>query len=244
MSTVYFHSQDQNLQEDFHLWGIYRHRAARLTSEFFRSVLDLHSSVMRSRIFSMSRDPTARRNLERIGDEHLIGGFIANQEGVLWWNGHPVSGLDLQLNTALVAGSAPVQFLARLHGTCEIFGFIREENRAWLADLIDRGVSTGIMDEDSRCPDNGWTALAKHLREGFGNVVTSYSVCSQFPPFDSDREEKSNWDEAFAEIPKDLEISPETLGIQGFGHGLSAFDLRQEDWEARLDRVFPPKRAA
>lgn len=243
MSTVYFHSQDQNLREDFHLWGIYRHKAARLTSELFRSVLDLHSSVMKSRIFSMSRGPAAGPVLERIKDENLISAIIANQEGVLWWNGHSVSGLDLQLNTALVAGSAPVQFLARLHGTCEIFGFIRDKNRAWLADLIDRGVSTGVMDEDSRCPDNGWTALAKHLREGVGDVVMSYSVCSRFPPFDSERDETSDWDEAFAEIPKDLEISPETLGTQGFGHGLSAFDLRQEDWKARLDLVFPPKRA-
>jgi hypothetical protein len=41
-----------------------------------------------------------------------------------------------------------VRFLARLHGQCEVHGWVAGKNRAWLADIIETGRETAILRDD------------------------------------------------------------------------------------------------
>jgi hypothetical protein len=79
----------------------------------------------------------------------------------------------------------PVQLAARLHAQCEIHAWVDGPNRAWLADIIDEGVETGIMRPHPDMDDiekTGWQAVTTLLRRTDSEpVVTSYSVCEQFP---------------------------------------------------------------
>ncbi len=84
---------------------------------------------------------------------------------------------EKQLNTAILIGNDAVILLARLHGQCEIHGYVEGPNRAWLAGIVDGGLASGILRESM-----GWEGVAELLRASEeGPVVTSYSVTDSFP---------------------------------------------------------------
>lgn len=107
--------------------------------------------------------------------------------------GHRLHSSNLDLNTALVAGSDPVRLAAKIHGWCEIHCWVEGPDREWLAGLIDEGLEAGIYRRGlwySDVPDGprdkwssqGWEEVQALLREAAdGPVVLSYSVCDQFP---------------------------------------------------------------
>lgn len=81
------------------------------------------------------------------------------------------------LNTVLATGDDTVKLLARLHGQCEIHCYVEGQYRFWLADIMERGRSTGLYR-----PDQGWEGVMEHLRKDKDEpVVCSYSVCEGFP---------------------------------------------------------------
>lgn len=81
------------------------------------------------------------------------------------------------LNTAIALGSRPIQLLARLHAQCEIHAWVDGKDRAWLADVIEEGRRSGVLRARA-----GWEDVVELLRSrDDGEVVTSYSVCEQFP---------------------------------------------------------------
>jgi hypothetical protein len=106
---------------------------------------------------------------------------------------------DLDMNTALVAGSDPVRLATKIHGWCEAHCWVDGPDRAWLADIIDEGLRVGIFRRglwyvDRPCdgppseqPDRqwspqGWDDVTGLLRERDDEpVVMSYSVCDSFP---------------------------------------------------------------
>lgn len=91
--------------------------------------------------------------------------------------GESVSTFTVALNTALVIGSDPIKFLARLHGQCEVHSWVDGPNRPWLADIIESGSKTRILREYG-----GWQSVLKLLRSRADEpVVMSYSVCESFP---------------------------------------------------------------
>ena len=91
-----------------------------------------------------------------------------------------VSAWDIQLNTALALGSDPIKLCARLHGQCEVHAYVEGANRTWLADIMQNGRDKGILRENM-----GWEETIAMLRERDDqSVVTSYSVCDQFPNID------------------------------------------------------------
>jgi len=84
------------------------------------------------------------------------------------------------LNTLIAEGSDPMILAARLHGQCEVHCYVEGKNRAWLAEIVDRGVGAGIY--GAPWGYDGWPALAAHLRARDDEpVVTSYSVTEGFP---------------------------------------------------------------
>lgn len=100
--------------------------------------------------------------------------------------------LDVGYNAALVTGSRPIQLAAKLNAYCEVHAYVEDPHRAWLADVIDEGLRTGVYRRTLRYhvapteppaeEDQGWTDVVALLRVADDQpVVTSYSVTDWFP---------------------------------------------------------------
>jgi len=175
---------------------------------------------------------------------------------VLAHHGEPLESFTLLLNTALVLGSDPVCLAARLHGQCEIHAYVEGPRRAWLADVIEAGLDSGVYrlglravyaDGSPREPfPTGWTAVIGLLRQCSDEpVVTSYSVTDGFPNPDAagwlsddpdgegwyDLAPGEQWARSLAGLRGDpitrREVSPESLRAP-YGHSLSLFDVFRE----------------
>lgn len=161
----------------------------------------------------------------------------------------------LGLNTAIASGSPTYAFMARLHAQCEIHMWVAQENRAWLADLIDNSLKQNILrkalhrkdlDGTYAKPESmGWEKIVTLLRsEVPGPVVTDFSGTDSFPSPPPDWEPKhqgpdeghryeafyaldfeEQWDLVFAHLSPTLEVTPENLTEQGFGDGYSWYDV-------------------
>jgi hypothetical protein len=148
------------------------------------------------------------------------------------------------LNTALAAGSDPVKLGARLHAQCELHCWVDGPNRAWLADIIERGLKTGIFREGLR-----WDAVVELLRSADDEaVVMDYSVTESFPRRDMDPESagydqetgedlwyelphEERWDRCMALLRAEEhpgfgdEISPENWDGFHFGEEFNGYQL-------------------
>lgn len=102
---------------------------------------------------------------------------------------------DVSLNTALAEGPDAVALAAKIHGLCELNGWIDGPDRKWLADLIDDSLQAGVYRHglwyepaagaQRKWSDQGWGDVTALLRESDdGPVVMSYSVCDGFPNSD------------------------------------------------------------
>jgi hypothetical protein len=245
MSRVYFHTQHEGPAE---LLGAERAHAGITVSNLFmahlradwdtpsapspiRRLLPPDSYITRIPLGTSTWERTLRiwcSTAMMQGDEFH---FPDGRRGDPW---------HVALNTAIVAGSDPVRLLARLHAQCEVHGYIDGPDRAWAADLIQAGRRDKILHRDT-----GWENVVTLLQAGdTGRVFMSYSVTDPFPnPTAADYpygdawyalDPDQQWRLAEAQVTQDatLRIAPETLGAQGFGLGLSAFDLNEmfTDW--------------
>lgn len=259
MSRVYFHSEDGTAE----LLGCERAYAGCLVNDLALGLLSLRSVQTRERLSSLV-DP--RHYAHRLADTDerwamsYATSFAVASGGLVTWKGRKVDPFDLALNTAMLVGSDQVRFLARLHGQCEIHGYVQGSNRAWLAGLIREGRASELYR-----PDMGWEKVADLLASSdSGPVVMSYSVTDGFPSYrhavESDRvfgvdedlcEEYYNTLGSAArwamgrrwlrQQPISLEIHPGRgytgFGRYRFGHGLTVLDLLAPDYADRLDRA-------
>lgn len=162
---------------------------------------------------------------------------------ILVVDGKAVNVFSASLNTAVVMGSDPIILSARLHGQCEIHTYVEGANRAWLADIVERGRKSGVFRSDM-----GWESVIEHLRERDDEpVVTSYSVCYQFPnasaagwkPDKVNEEGDGDWD-AYYDLPNDerwrmgmealrakpyMEMRPDHWSNYYFNDGTTGFSL-------------------
>lgn len=107
--------------------------------------------------------------------------------------GHRLTTANVELNTALVAGSRPVQLAAKIHGWCEVHCWVEGPDRAWLAEIIAEGLAAGIYRRGlwyadrpdaprDKWSSQGWEEVTALLeRRDDEPVVMSYSVCESFP---------------------------------------------------------------
>lgn len=94
----------------------------------------------------------------------------------------PVRAWDVTLNTAIAEGPDPIRFFARMHATCEIHGYVEGPNRAWLADIIDQGLTVGLYRTDALREWGRWQGVTELLRSRDDEpVVMYYSVTRGFP---------------------------------------------------------------
>ena len=152
---------------------------------------------------------------------------------------------DVALSTAVAIGNDQLRLLARLHAQCEIFGWVAGQDREWLAGIIADGLTTGLLREGV-----GWQEVAAMLEADTKEpVVTSYSVTESFPDAwwvaeaegnpitpetQEEREEqwyslsdKERWRRAVPLLPKGAPRWCVQNWGNGFGHGLTVWDLRR-----------------
>jgi hypothetical protein len=158
-------------------------------------------------------------------------------------DGTPLDNFSLVLNTVLAIGSDAMCLLARLHAQCEIHAYVEGPHRSWMADLIQEGLDSKLYRASLR-PGNvdgtrgephgqGWEELITLLRaRDDAPVVTSYSVCEQFP-----NAETARWEtpEGY-ELPADEFYPDESEEDRADrAHDQSWYDLTDEQrWDAAI----------
>jgi len=259
VSRVYFHSPSGEAE----LRGSERAYAGCLVDRLALACLDPDGFDMRERLLPLV---PLTSYLHAVKAEHFPRSFET------WWGRHPLRAhprwgdvpydtFTMSLNTAVVMGSDTIELLARLHGTCEIHGYVEGEHREWLAEIIDEGRETKVLR-----PDQGWEDVAALLRSrGDEPVVMSYSVCDQFPDAalaiaagtwsapegDEDHDAWYNltaeeqWRLAMDGLRRtgegSVDVHPEMWGIRGFGDPvLTVFDLVESLYAATPPAGTPP----
>lgn len=146
-----------------------------------------------------------------------------------------IDSFTLSLNTAMACGGDALRLCARLHGQCEIHAYVEGPNRAWLAEIIEGGMESGILRRQVRDYPTGWESVTRLLRErDDAPVVTSYSVTDSFPNagvagWEGDGDawydlpEAEQWRRALDGLRDDvgytLELKPENWATYHFGCG-------------------------
>lgn len=105
--------------------------------------------------------------------------------------GVQLGSMNVDLNTALVAGSDPIRLAAKIAGWGEAHAYIEGPDRAWVADIIDQALDAGLYRRTLRSADldgapressQGWEGVQELLRQRDDEpVVLSYSVADPFP---------------------------------------------------------------
>lgn len=167
-------------------------------------------------------------------------------QGDLRANDKSVDTFEISLNTAWAIGGDALRLMARLHGQCEVHCWVEGQNRKWLYDIIAAGRKSGLLRGKQ-----GWEEVAAFLvSRDDCPVVCSYSVCEQFPnfgclpgdhPLKQGKDENASeqfyelddseaWSACMQELRAQgsgLEMRPDKWGGFYFGHGATAFSLRQ-----------------
>lgn len=234
MSSICFHAADG---VDVRIGGRERAYMGCLVNDLLSQVLQLD----RSR-WSMKPDEIAKWLALLPADHYLQRSPHVDREalGLTFRGGdcevkigdrteHP---FVLGLNTALRMGGDAVKLSARLHGACEIHTYVEGEDRAWLADIIERNLGRVLRRETQGY--EGWAGVVELLRAGSHSpVVSSYSVGESFPSGGR------SWDEAMAELRETheaaaagdgfgLRLDPATWDEYVFDSGLDAWDVLRE----------------
>jgi hypothetical protein len=166
--------------------------------------------------------------------------FSVNSGDLIVHKDQCIDSWTISLNTAMALGNDVMRFLARLHGQCEIHGYVEGPNRLWLANIIWRGLQSGLYR-----PEMGWDRVGAILRlRDDEPVVMSYSVCQSFPNYDIAGWAKDDEGDGFYELTKyeqwhlamtnlraqdrGLELKPDNYEAYRFGHCITAFDVVAE----------------
>ncbi|MBI2097280.1 MAG: hypothetical protein HYT40_04035 [Candidatus Sungbacteria bacterium] len=254
MSKLYFYSQSG----DAEVYGTERHWFNWLCHKMLLAILDLGSDT-ESRPHPLRQAfPANHYTTHYYGKEWatnaenaIIAGGISDPDFRLTIGDRKSDFWTAALNTALAIGGDPLKLAARLHGQCELHAFVEGTNRAWLADIIEAGRQRNIFRANT-----GWESVIELLRSSSeGPVVTSYSVCEQFPneviaveegvwsPPETANEDED--DDAWYGLPETeqwrfamdalrirnqahdykIELKPDDWADYHFGDGVSAFDI-------------------
>jgi hypothetical protein len=254
MSSVAFHSPDH---ETVRVGGAERAYAGRLCDRILHGVLDYAS-------FPSMEDSTLSRLKRMIKPDHYLAKYVTSRDDAgliqglsnaiggygecLYWNGQPVRGFSLALNTAIVLGSDPLRFSARMHGSCEIHGFVQGEHRAWLASIIDAGMASGVLRAAPQTQYGNWPAVVAMLQTSTATpVVMSYSVTESFPNFavtsghdfeekpwskmsESEQEAMRERASAFDELDDDDRWRQAFSALTRISDGGCDLEMRPSDW--------------
>lgn len=195
MSSIIFHTERDG---EAYLWGGERAHMGVLIGDLATAVIPDHADEMvlaaitpkQREYFTQRHFPDGRPypaewapkvNLDRLRTHLRVG---MDGEGTFQREGKTLASFSLMLNTVLALGSEPLALMARLHAQCEIHAYVEGPNRAWMADVIERGRATGLYREigGGGTEARNWEGVVELLRKrADAPVVTSYTVCEGFP---------------------------------------------------------------
>ena len=224
MRRVYFHTRTTTAE----VFGSERAHFAGYTRDLLWSILEREADE--------SYRPSRLRNI--VPEDHYAHSnwpkyakyvFTGISDDPLKLGDQEISIFSMQLNTAYSLGNDAVKLAARLHGQCEIHAYVEGENRKWLADIIQQGRATGFYRDGA-----GWESVIKLLRRSSKEpVVTSYSVCDQFPnshvaKFDHPiKDGEKDWD-AWYKLPQNTRWEMAVKGLREGGGGL---EMKPDNWQ-------------
>lgn len=227
MSSIYFHNE----HGDAHVSGSERASFGMTCANIAWGVLDIvaddwshHEAKLRD-VFPVGHYVLSGPNFACAAEAF----FCVGSDPILFL-GKELDPFTINLNTAYYMGSDEVKLAARLHGQCEIHAYVEGANKQWLADIIKRGRSFKFFRDGM-----GWdSAISLLEKEAITPVVTSYSVCDQFPnsgianfdyPILPDGEE--NYD-AWYDLPPLEQWEMAMIGLRESGRSL---ELSPDNWD-------------
>jgi hypothetical protein len=189
MSELQFHSPSKTVA----IAGTERHYMASIINRLFVAILSVYDQ----------RDPILRfwptNSFVRRSDYSGIGGnerfqyqftlaasstleTILNVDGILekTWN--------TAANTVVATGNDAMIFCMRLHAGCENHAYVEGPDRAWLATIIENGISQNVLRKnlgyDIYKQEYDWKNVVNFLRERDDEpVVTSHTIGDNFPNY-------------------------------------------------------------
>lgn len=199
MSRVYFHSPSG----DAELMGTEYHWLRSLVYKIAVGMLDLRSYGSADRIRELIQPGHyLTKNGTYPGDflkwvSDFETAFVVDliRGNLLGYAGKPIATFSLALNTAALVGNDQIKLATRLAGQGEIHAYVEGPNRAWLADMMQRGIDSGVFRKGMHVQPHpntprehwpwqsqGWEDVIALLRARDDEpVVTSYSVTGGFP---------------------------------------------------------------
>jgi hypothetical protein len=206
MSRVYFHSPsgDAELHGSERAWlgGLVNDIALGVLSPSSPSRVDRLRPFIHPDHYLAATDPYAvdaygRGGLESWASTYATAFSVgwSHRAPLIQYRGKALDSFTLSLNTAALLGNDQIKLAARLHGQCELHAWVDGPNRVWLAEIMQTGLDSGIYrrgfqheadpsrgQPDPRWVSQGWDEVIALLRQRDDEpVVTSYSVCDQFP---------------------------------------------------------------
>lgn len=183
MSRVYFHSPSG----DAELLGRERAHTGVLVNDIAEDRIKNRSHVYREPLRELTRESHLQPDKPHFVSD-FITSFRVRGERLLAWRGHEIDTFAMALNTSIELGGEEMRLVARVEGQCEIHGYVEGQNRAWLADLIEQGLSVCVLrsgmgwDAPPVHPHGKGTGVVPLLRSRDDEpVVMSYSVEESFP---------------------------------------------------------------
>lgn len=191
MSRVYFHSPSGEAE----LNGSELHHLKQVVSDAAIRVFALDDPAHVERLRALIHPDHYLSQLQFTDPAFRVKSLqtcLNIREDVFFFSLAPVETFSLVLNTALLDADDPMRLAIRIDGQCEIHAYVEGPNRAWLADIIDAGLATGLYRRGLHVGrpgggqgpwrSQGWEDVIALLRSRDDEpVVTSYSVCDSFP---------------------------------------------------------------
>lgn len=179
MSRVYFHTPTETVE----VYGTERAWMAELCRKVAGGAFRMVNWEKRKRL--LPADSSVHRH-EQLGIvpavDYAFDSYLGSFMGDHFTDGEEV--FSCVLNTCLDLGSDALALCARIHGQCELHGYVEPQDGEFIASIIERGLESSVMRETltsgGKTYDNGWREVCRVLRKG-ELVVSSYSVCEGFP---------------------------------------------------------------
>lgn len=173
MSRLYFHAEHETVE----VYGSEIAWCRVLVGRVAEGVFDLLSPEQKRALVPTEGNQDLLMNVDRRLSLTLRPGFDER-----FPDGTKIG--ETVLNTALAVGSPALRLCARLSGQCEIHAYCEPRNLGWLATTIEEGLETGVLREmlpSAVGHPTGWREVIALLGRAKGPVVTSYSICDEFP---------------------------------------------------------------
>jgi hypothetical protein len=218
VSRISFHQRDE---EDTDLWGGERSYYANMSNAMFVACADQEAFKPFVPSYALTSGGEVIPHCFRTWLATAGAGLSASK----------ISAFPIALNTAFAIGSPVMRWMARVHGSCEVHGWIAKDDAHYFHALISKGLEDKILRQ--KCRDmNIYDDLLKLLKKPKSDIVMSYSVCDSFPTT------PKAWDKAFAELDPALRIEIDHIEkgdfrfkCDGFTTNVTVFDINTGNYE-------------